>query len=96
MLNIGGYSERLDALDEVCPGGMPEAVYLRGAVAYMSNRYEEALASFQTYLSLPQESTRTRRAQRRGIQPSRVGLSEPIQHARGPPRTFAHSRNQLE
>ena len=78
-------TERLDALDEVCPGGMPEAVYLRGAVAYMSNRYEEALASFQTYLSLPQESTRTRR--RRDVEstlPELVFLNQYNMHAGRP------------
>ena len=57
----GILTERLNALDELCPGGMPEALFLRGAMAYMNDRYDEALTLFQAYLALPENLTRKRR-----------------------------------
>ena len=56
--------ERLNALDELCPSGMPEALYLRGAMAYMNDRYDDALTLFQAYLALPENLTRKRRRTR--------------------------------
>ena len=57
----GVLNEFLDALEEVCPAGMPEALYLRGAMAYMMDSYQVALTQFQAYLALPEEATQPRR-----------------------------------
>ena len=53
--------EWLTQLDEVCPEGLPEALYLRGAQAYMNDEYERALTQFRAYLSLPENQTRRSR-----------------------------------
>ena len=45
--HVGELTQHLDALEEVCPGGMPEALYLRGAMAYMNDDYELALTRFK-------------------------------------------------
>ena len=57
----GELTQHLDALEEVCPGGMPEALYLRGAMAYMNDDFELAFTQFQAYLSLPEDMTKRRR-----------------------------------
>ena len=57
--------EWLTQLDEVCPEGLPEALYLRGAQAYMNDEYERALTQFRAYLSLPEDQTR--RSRRREV-----------------------------
>ena len=47
----------LAALQEVCPGGMPEALYLRGAMAYVNDDVEGAITQFGAYLAAPEEAT---------------------------------------
>ncbi len=83
----GALSQHLDALEEVCPGGMPEALYLRGAMAYMNDHYDLALTQFQAYLTLPEEATRSRRRRDvKGTLPELVFLSQYHMHAdRTPP-----------
>jgi len=78
----GVLTERLEALDEVCPGGMPEALYLRGAMAYMNDEYEAALLQFQAYLSLPEDVTRRiRRREVEGTMPELTFLHQYHMHA---------------
>ena len=52
---------RLDELEAVCPDGMPEALFLRGAHAYAQNRYGEGWQHFQSYLDFPENETRRSR-----------------------------------
>ena len=79
-------TERLDALDEVCPGGMPEALYLRGAMAYINDAYEMAMLQFQAYLALPEDATtRVRRAEVERTLPDIVFLHEYHMHEKGAP-----------
>ncbi|HCL46458.1 MAG TPA: hypothetical protein DHW55_04295 [Flavobacteriales bacterium] len=81
----GELTQHLDALEEICPGGMPEALYLRGAMAYMNDDYELALTQFQAYLSLPEDMTkRRRRSDVEGTLPELVFLNQFHMHAGGP------------
>jgi len=81
----GVLSERLNALDEVCPGGMPEVLYLRGAMAYLNDDYEEALMQFKAYLALPEEVTkRIRRREAEGALPELTFLHQYYVHAERP------------
>ena len=81
----GELTQHLDALEEVCPGGMPEALYLRGAMAYMNDDFELALTQFQAYLSLPEDMTkRRRRSDVEGTLPELVFLNQYHMHAGGP------------
>lgn len=78
-------TRHLDALEEVCPGGMPEALYLRGAMAYMNDDYELALTQFQAYLALPEDMTkRRRRSDVEGTLPELVFLNQYHMHAGRP------------
>lgn len=78
----GELTQHLDALEEVCPGGMPEALYLRGAMAYMNDDYDLALTQFQAYLSLPEDMTkRRRRGDVEGTLPELVFLNQYHMHA---------------
>ncbi|MGB1635980.1 MAG: OmpA family protein [Flavobacteriales bacterium] len=81
----GVLSERLNALDEVCPGGMPEVLYLRGATAYLNDDYENALMQFKAYLALPEEVTkRIRRREAAGAMPELTFLHQYYMHADRP------------
>jgi outer membrane protein OmpA-like peptidoglycan-associated protein len=81
----GVLTERLNALDEVCPGGMPEVLYLRGAMAYLNDDYEDALMQFKAYLALPEEVTkRIRRREAEGALPELTFLHQYYVHAERP------------
>lgn len=81
----GVLSERLNALDEVCPGGMPEVLYLRGATAYLNDDYENALMQFKAYLAVPEEVTkRIRRREAAGAMPELTFLYQYYMHADRP------------
>lgn len=65
-------ASKLEALQDVCPGSMPEALYLRGAMAYVNDDAEMALVQFGAYLATPEEETTPSR--RREVESLRAEL----------------------
>ena len=78
-------SVHLDALNELCPEGWPEAHFLRGALAYINEDYDNAALHFNRYLGQPESRTRrSRRREAKDILPELTFLQQYHAHADRP------------
>ena len=78
-------SIHLDALNELCPEGWPEASFLRGALAYINDDYDNAVLHFKLYMDQPESDTRrSRRREAEGILPELTFLHQYHAHADRP------------
>ena len=78
-------SVHLDALNELCPEGWPEAHFLRGALAYINEDYDNAALHFNRYLGQPESNTRrSRRREAEDILPELTFLQQYHAHANRP------------
>ena len=78
-------SVHLDALNELCPEGLPETHFLRGALAYINEDYDNAALHFNRYLGQPESNTRrSRRREAEDILPELTFLQQYHAHADRP------------
>lgn len=80
-----GMSIHLDALNELCPEGWPEAQFLRGALSYINEDYDNAVLHFSRYLEQPESDTRrSRRREAEDLMPELTFLQQYHAHADRP------------
>lgn len=78
--------ESLGAVEELCPEGMPEAMYMRAAYHYSQEAHVQALDGFQRYLAEDENLTRaSRRKDARGVLEDLAFLVDYHRHQDLPP-----------
>jgi len=78
-------AEFLDALEDLCPDGWAEAAYLRGADAYVHDRWPDAETWFRKYARFPEDQTRrSRRREVEELLPRLVFLQQFYAHVDAP------------
>ena len=98
QLNWEDLLESLRAVEELCPEGMPEALYIRAAHHYSQLAHEDALQGFKRYLAEDEAFTRAqRRRDAQGILEELAFLVDYHRHERLPaPSPIPHVNQPVD
>ena len=83
---MDGHVDSLGCLEtKLCPEGWPEAQFLRGALSYINEDYDNAVLHFSRYLEQPESDTRrSRRREAEDLMPELTFLQQYHAHADRP------------